>query len=91
MTGGLRSPVWVLFITVAIFVADVVERKGLAAFAALGMGMLLAASVASGTFSVEVLPWLVAALRGHSVGRWLRRDAEDGDSSRTSRSPAAAG
>ena len=61
LTGGLRSPVWVLFITVAIFVADVVERKGLAAFAALAMGMLLAASVASGTFSVEVLPWLVAA------------------------------
>ena len=61
ITGGLRSPVWVLFITVAIFVADVVERKGLAAFAALGFGMLLAASVASGTFSVEVLPWLIAA------------------------------
>ncbi|HWL75797.1 MAG TPA: methyl-accepting chemotaxis protein, partial [Burkholderiaceae bacterium] len=61
MTGGLRSPVWVLFITVAIFVADVVERKGLATFAALGLGMLLAASVASGTFSIAVLPWLLAA------------------------------
>jgi methyl-accepting chemotaxis protein len=61
MTGGLRSPVWVLFVTVAVFVADVVERKGLAGFAALGVGMLVAAAVASGTFAVEVLPWLIAA------------------------------
>ena len=61
MTGGLRSPVWVLFVTVAVFVADVVERKGLAGFAALGVGMLVGAAVASGTFTIEVLPWLIAA------------------------------
>ncbi len=61
LSGGLRSPVWVLFVTVAVFVADVVERKGLAMFAVLALAMLLAASLASGTFSVEVLPWLLAA------------------------------
>jgi methyl-accepting chemotaxis protein len=61
MTGGLRSPVWVLFVTVAVFVADVVERKGLAGFALLALGMLFAAALASGTFSIEVLPWLIAA------------------------------
>ena len=61
LTGGLRSPVWVLFVTVAVFVADVVERKGLAGFAAMALGMLLAAAFASGTFSLAVLPWLIAA------------------------------
>ena len=61
LTGGLRSPVWVLFVTVAVFVADVVERKGLAWFALIGLAMLFAAALASGTFSIEVLPWLIAA------------------------------
>lgn len=61
LTGGLRSPVWVLFVTVAVFVADVVERKGLATFALLALAMLFAASWASGTLSLEVLPWLLAA------------------------------
>jgi methyl-accepting chemotaxis protein len=61
LTGGLRSPVWVLFVTVAVFVADVVERKGLATFTLLALGMLFAAALASGTFSLEVLPWLLAA------------------------------
>lgn len=61
MTGGLRSPVWVLFVTVAVFVADVVERRGLAGFALIALGMLLAAAIASGTFSVAVLPWFIAA------------------------------
>ena len=45
LTGGLRSPVWVLFVTVAVFVADVVERKGLATFTLLALGMLFAASL----------------------------------------------
>ena len=44
LTGGLRSPVWVLFVTVAVFVADVVERKGLATFTLLALGMLFAAA-----------------------------------------------
>jgi methyl-accepting chemotaxis protein len=61
LTGGLRSPVWVLFVTVAVFVADVVERKGLATFTLLALGMLFAAALASGTFSLQVLPWLLAA------------------------------
>jgi methyl-accepting chemotaxis protein len=61
LTGGLRSPVWVLMVTVAVFVADVVERKGLATFTLLALTMLFAAALASGTFSVEVLPWLLAA------------------------------
>ncbi|MFL6179298.1 MAG: hypothetical protein ACJ74E_05545, partial [Actinomycetes bacterium] len=61
LTGGLRSPVWVLMVTVAVFVADVVERKGLATFTLLALAMLFAAALASGTFSVEVLPWLLAA------------------------------
>ena len=61
LTGGLRSPVWVLFVTVAVFLADVVERKGLATFTLLALGMLFAASLASGTLSLEVLPWLLAA------------------------------
>ena len=61
LTGGLRSPVWVLMVTVAVFVADVVERKGLATFALLALGLLLAAALASGTFSLQVLPWLIAA------------------------------
>jgi len=61
LTGGLRSPVWVLFVTVAVFLADVVERKGLATFTLLAVAMLFAAALASGTLSVEVLPWLLAA------------------------------
>ncbi|MGB2840310.1 MAG: methyl-accepting chemotaxis protein [Actinomycetes bacterium] len=61
LTGGLRSPVWVLFVTVAVFVADIVERKGLATFTLLALAMLFAAALASGTLSLEVLPWLVAA------------------------------
>jgi methyl-accepting chemotaxis protein len=61
LTGGLRSPVWVLMVTVAVFVADVVERKGLATFTLLALGMLFAAALASGTLSAEVLPWLLAA------------------------------
>jgi methyl-accepting chemotaxis protein len=62
LTGGLRSPVWVLFVTVAVFVADVVERAGLVTFAGIATVLLLAASFASGTFSVAVLPWLFAAV-----------------------------
>ena len=61
LTGGLRSPVWVLFVTVAVFVADVVERKGLATFTLLALAMLFAATLASGTLSVQVTPWLLAA------------------------------
>jgi methyl-accepting chemotaxis protein len=61
LTGGLRSPVWVLFVTVAVFLADVVERKGLATFTLLAVAMLFAAALASGTLNVQVLPWLLAA------------------------------
>ena len=61
LTGGLRGPTWVLFVTVAVFVADIVERKGLATFALLALAMLVGASVASGTFGLQVLPWLIAA------------------------------
>jgi methyl-accepting chemotaxis protein len=61
LTGGLRSPVWVLMVTVAVFVADVVERKGLATFALLALGMLVLAAFASGTVDLQVLPWLIAA------------------------------
>jgi len=61
MTGGLRGPVWVLFVTVAVFVADVVARAGLLAFAGIAAGLLLVAAFASGTFSLAVLPWLFAA------------------------------
>ncbi|HEX5018395.1 MAG TPA: methyl-accepting chemotaxis protein [Actinomycetes bacterium] len=62
LTGGLRSPVWVLFVTVAVFLADVVERKGLATFTVLALVLLFAAALASGTLDIEVLPWLVAAV-----------------------------
>lgn len=61
LTGGLLSPVWVLFVTVAVFVADVVERAGLVAFAGIAVVLLVVAALASGTFSVELLPWLLAA------------------------------
>ncbi|HUW17063.1 MAG TPA: methyl-accepting chemotaxis protein [Actinomycetes bacterium] len=61
LTGGLRGPVWVLFVTVAVFVADVVARAGLVAFAGIAAALLVVAAFASGTFSLAVLPWLFAA------------------------------
>ena len=78
MTGGLRSPVWVLMVTVAVFVADVVERKGLATFTLLALGMLFAAALASGTLQRRGAAVVARRRSDHPADGGLRRDAQDG-------------
>ena len=91
LTGGLRSPVWVLFVTVAVFVADVVERKGLAGFAAMALGMLLAASLRVRHLQPRRTPVVDRGGSNHPASRRLRRDSEDGDPPRTSRPTPTSG
>jgi twitching motility protein PilJ len=61
LTGGMESPTWVLMVTVAVFVVDTVERRGIVAFTLLADGLLIVASVAAGTLTLQGLPFLVAA------------------------------
>jgi methyl-accepting chemotaxis protein len=61
LTGGLSSPVWVLYVTVAVFVADVADRKAQVTLSILGAVLLIAATLAAGTFTLKELPFLLAA------------------------------
>jgi len=61
LSGGMRSFTWVLMVTVAVFVVDTVERKGLVTFTLLADGLLVASAAAAGTLSLQTLPALVAA------------------------------
>jgi twitching motility protein PilJ len=61
LTEGMRSPTWVLMVTVAVFVVDTVDRRGIVAFTLLADALLVISSVAAGTLSLSTLPALVAA------------------------------
>ena len=61
LTGGMRSPTWVLMVTVAVFVVDTVERRGILAFTVFADLLLVVAALAAGTLGLTTLPFLVAA------------------------------
>ena len=61
LTGGLSSPVWVLYVTVAVFVADVAGRRAQVALSILGAVLLFVSTMAAGTFTVPEIPFLLAA------------------------------
>jgi len=61
LTGGLSSPVWVLYVTVAVFVADVADRRAQVGLSILGAVLLFVATMAAGTFTLPEFPFLLAA------------------------------
>jgi methyl-accepting chemotaxis protein len=61
LTGGMESPTWVLMVTVAVFVVDTVEGRGILGFTLLADALLIVSAVAAGTLTLQGLPFLVAA------------------------------